>query len=90
MAGAPCANWRSERDRLFGLVTAVIASMSVGQYFTLQQGWTDERYTQQSLLLLAGFATIILALAAEGLRVLRAEREQSSAPSQRPAPAAGT
>jgi hypothetical protein len=64
-----------ERERLFGLVTAVIASMSVGQYFTMQEGWTDERYTQQSLLLLAGFATIIVALAAEGLRTLRALRE---------------
>jgi hypothetical protein len=71
-------------DRLFGLVTAVIASMSVGQYFTLQEGWTDERYTQQSLLLLAGFATIIVALAAEGIRTLRAEqaaRASAAAPS---------
>jgi hypothetical protein len=63
-----------DADRLFGLVTAVIASMSVGQYFTMQEGWTDERYSQQSLLLLAGFAAIIIALAAEGLRTLRAER----------------
>jgi hypothetical protein len=78
-------------ERLFGLVTAVIASMSVGQYFTMQTGWTDERYTQQSLLLLAGFATIIVALAAEGLRTLRAEKAaRESGPSPRTAVAPAT
>jgi hypothetical protein len=76
-----------DRERLFGLVTAVIASMSVGQYFTMQEGWTDERYTQQSLLLLAGFTTIIVALAAEGLRTLRSERD-ARARTAAPQPAA--
>jgi hypothetical protein len=69
--------------RLFGLVTAIIASMSVGQYFTLQEGWTDQRYTYQSFLLLAGFAAIIVALAVEGRRVLAAEAQ--AAPAPRPA-----
>jgi hypothetical protein len=79
-----------DQDRLFGLVTAVIASMSVGQYFTMQEGWTDERYTQQSLLLIAGFATIIIALAAEGLRTLRAERANRAPPAPAAQTAAGS
>jgi hypothetical protein len=76
--GAPEAE--SDPDaRLFGLVTAVIASMSVGQYFTMQEGWTDQRYTYQSFLLLAGFAAIIVALGVEGWRTLAAERRQPRA-----------
>ncbi|HEY0705760.1 MAG TPA: hypothetical protein VGG33_03130, partial [Polyangia bacterium] len=63
-----------EADRLFGLVTLVIAAMSVGQYFTMAEGWTDQRYTDQSFLLLGGFATIIVALALQGRRALLAAR----------------
>ncbi len=66
---------QEERDRLFGLVVVVLAGMSVGQYFSLQAGGADERYTLQSLLLLAGFAIIILALAAAGWRALRSARQ---------------
>jgi hypothetical protein len=89
VAGGSRAGPHDDRDetqnRLFALITVVIASMSVGQYFTLQEGWTDERYSQQSLLLLAGFATIIVALAAEGRRVLLAERQGAKPPSATPA-----
>jgi hypothetical protein len=67
-------------QRLFGLVTAIIASMSVGQYFTMQEGWTDQRYTYQSFLLLAGFAAIIVALAVEGRRTLAAEARTTRTP----------
>ncbi len=72
-------------ERMFGLVTAVIAIMSIGQYFTLQTGWTDERYTQQSALLLAGFTTIIVALALEGRRALQLEKQAASAAGGAPA-----
>ena len=65
MAVAARPDEETGRDRrLFGLVTAVLAGLSVGQCFTLLEGWTDQRYTGQSVLLLAGFAVILVALAA--------------------------
>ena len=70
----PAGGSQEERDRLFGRVVLILASISVGQYFTLQAGGSDERYTQQSLLLMAGFAILIVALASEGWRLLRTER----------------
>ena len=69
----------SDSERLFGLVTVVIAAMSVGQYFTMAEGWTDQRYTDQSFLLLGGFATIIVALALQGKRALQTDRASATA-----------
>lgn len=74
----PAGEAQEERDRLFGLVVVVLAGMSVGQYFSLRAGGADERYTLQSALLLAGFASILLALAAEGWRGLKAERASAT------------
>ncbi len=67
------------RDRLLGLVTAVLASIAVGQYFTLKAGGVDERYSQQSLLLLTGFSILLGVLAVEGWRRLEAERQAAPA-----------
>ncbi|HEY0712149.1 MAG TPA: hypothetical protein VGF45_05720 [Polyangia bacterium] len=78
----------SEADRMFGLVTLVIAAMSVGQYFTMAEGWTDQRYTDQSFLLLGGFATIIAALALQGRRDLVAARAAATPTAVPPAASA--
>jgi hypothetical protein len=43
--------------------------MAVGQSFTLSEGWIDSRYTYQSVLLLVGFAIVIVELARESLRL---------------------
>ena len=56
--------------------------MSVGQYFTMQAGWTDERYTSRASCCWPGSPTIIVALAAEGRRTLRAKNAaRQAAPS---------
>lgn len=79
------ANADGPEHRMFGFVTAIICAMSVGQYFTMLQGWTDERYTQQSYLLLSGFAAIITALAVEARRS-RALEAAPAAGARAPAP----
>ena len=58
-----------ERNRSFAIVFVVLALMAVGQSFTLSEGWIDSRYTYQSVLLLVGFAIVIVELARESLRL---------------------
>lgn len=58
----------SERDRPFAVVYVVLAMMAIGQFFTLAEGWTDLRYTYQSILLLAGSLWILIELAVDSLR----------------------
>jgi hypothetical protein len=58
-----------DRDRTFAVVFLVLGAMCIGQAFTLAEGWTDLRYTQQSFLLLIGFAIILGYLAWESLKL---------------------
>jgi hypothetical protein len=60
---------RLDRERTFAIVFIVLAAMCVGQYFTLQEGWHDLRYTYQSYLLLIGFGIILAHLAWESLKL---------------------
>jgi hypothetical protein len=58
----------SERDRPFAVVYIVLALMAIGQFFSLSEGWTDLRYTYQSILLLVGSLWILIELAVDSLR----------------------
>ncbi len=58
-----------DRERSFALVFIVLAAMCIGQYFSLDEGWTDLRYTYQSFLLLMGFGIILAHLAWESLKL---------------------
>ena len=63
------AGKESARDRSFAVVFTVLALMAIGQFFTLAEGWTDLRYTYQSILLLIGSFIILVELAVESLRL---------------------
>jgi hypothetical protein len=60
---------RLDRDKTFATVFIVLAAMCIGQAFTLNEGWTDLRYTYQSFLLLIGFSYILAHLAWESLKL---------------------
>ncbi len=60
------------RDRTFAFTVAVLAAMCVSQYFTLQEGWSDLRYTYQSFVLLGGFGLILGRLAFATWQALKA------------------
>lgn len=67
----------SETDsRRFGWTVLVLLAVCVGQYFTLAEGWTDLRFTYQSLLALGAFVAIAAPLARENLRELLPPRER--------------
>jgi len=62
------AGAEAERNRSFALVVVVLALMAVGQAITLGEPWADLRYTDQSAMLLLGFALILIHLARESWR----------------------
>lgn len=51
----------------------VLAGLCVGQYFSLLEHWSDERYTYQSMLLLAAFWLILLPAAWRGWQAWRVQ-----------------
>jgi hypothetical protein len=75
------------RDRSFAWSVLVLAAICVGQYFTMAEGWTDLRYTYQSMVLLVGMAAIIVPLAREGWRDLRPRPTPAPSPAPVPEPA---
>ncbi len=50
------------KDTLFGWISLVLFGMSVAQYPTLKLRWGDVCYTQQSYILLIGFAAMLATL----------------------------
>ena len=58
----------SARDRSFALVVLVLCALSLGQYFTYGERWSDLRYTYQSFELLGAFSFILVLLGLEGWR----------------------
>jgi hypothetical protein len=68
-----------DRDRNFAGVFVVLATLCVGQYFTLAEGWSDLRYTYQTFWLLGAFTVILGTLGWQGLRAWRAERAGTTA-----------
>jgi hypothetical protein len=80
----------ASRDRNFAWAVAVLCAMCVGQYFTYAEGWGDLRYTWQSFVLLIGFVAIMIPLALQGWRDLRASLwppASPSSPAEPPPPA---
>jgi hypothetical protein len=59
------------RDRAFALGVAALMAMCVAQYFSMAEGWSDVRYTYQSIALLLGSLGFVLPLAWESWRALR-------------------
>ncbi len=53
-------------QRMFAWVVAALCAMCVGQYFSLEEGWTDLRYTYQSFVLLVTCVAILVPMAWEG------------------------
>ena len=63
LAAAPAG----PRDRTFAWIVAVVAALCVAQWTTVDERWSDVRYTKQSLALLAAIAAILVPLAAANL-----------------------
>jgi hypothetical protein len=72
------AGKEAARSRSFAVVFLVLAGMAIGQFFTLGEGWTDLRYTYQSVLLIIGSLVILVELAVESLRLYPLTRGDSS------------
>lgn len=56
------------RSRLFAWGVLLLSLVCVGQYFSLAERWSDERYTWQCLLLMGAFSLMLLPMAVQGGR----------------------
>ncbi|MES2817949.1 MAG: hypothetical protein V4812_03065 [Pseudomonadota bacterium] len=77
LALAP-ARGDAARSRLFAWGVLLLGLVCVGQYFSLAEHWSDERYTWQCLLLMGAFSLMLLPMAIQGGRRWMADRPRAA------------